>query len=48
MNDTNNYTGILIIYKTKSEVFKVAHENRHFFNSFGEALKCAYKFYNPQ
>ena len=46
MKTQNNYAVKLIVYKTKSEVFKVAHENRHFFNSFGEALRCAYRFYN--
>lgn len=48
MKTQNNYAVIRPIYKTKSEVFKVAHENRMFFNSFGEALKCAYRFYNPE
>lgn len=33
-------------YSTKQEVFKVAHENTQFFDSFTESLKHAWKFYN--
>lgn len=32
-------------YKTKAEVFKAAHENSDFFDSFGEALSNSWKFY---
>lgn len=32
-------------YKTKAEVFKAAHENSDFFDSFGEALINSWRFY---
>jgi len=33
------------VYKTKAEVFKSAHENSDFFDSFGEALSNSWRFY---
>ncbi len=33
------------IFLTKKEVFKAAHENKIFFNSFKESLSNSWKFY---
>jgi hypothetical protein len=45
MNSDDNYTHIVPVYRTKSEVIKAANENRGFFDSYSESLINAWKFY---
>lgn len=45
MNPENIIAQSRPILKTKREVFKSAHENRMFFNSFKESLSNSWSFY---